>query len=157
MREVLVLCYGNICRSPIMEVLLQGALDDRFGVREFLVSGAGIGADDGRPPSQGSIRAMSARGIDLRRYRSRALTASIARSAWRIYAAEAYQVEYARKHLPPERHDRVQLLGGEEIPDPLGSTQEAYEAVAAQVERLVGIAVDEIAVEVAGERGNGPR
>src|SRR5688572_11125164 len=65
-REIIVVCYGNICRSPMGVVLLQRALDERLGEGVVLVTGAGIGADDGRPPSQGTIRAMAARGFDLR-------------------------------------------------------------------------------------------
>ncbi|HJT36784.1 MAG TPA: hypothetical protein VJ818_00025, partial [Actinomycetota bacterium] len=37
MREIVVVCYGNICRSPMGEVLLQRALDERLGEGAILV------------------------------------------------------------------------------------------------------------------------
>lgn len=146
--EIVCLCFGNICRSPMMEALLQRALDDRFGEGRFMVTGAGVGADDGRPPSQGTVRALERRGIDFRRHRSRALTPSIARGAWRIYATETYQVQRAQAFLEPADQHKVRLMGGEEIDDPYGSNDQAYETVAVQVERLIPMVVEEIASEL---------
>jgi len=141
----------------MMEAMLQQALDERFGEGAFLVTGAGVGADDGRPASQGSLRALERRGIDFRRHRSRALTRDVVRHAWRIYAAEEYQVRHARLALPEEERGKVRLFAGEEIPDPLGSNERAYEAVAAQIERLVPRVVEEIARDLAVEEGAGAR
>lgn len=149
-RTIIVTCYGNICRSPIGEVLLQRALDARLGDGVVIVTSAGIGADDGRPPSQGTVRAMEARGIDVRRLRSTYLTRRLAERAWRIYCMEDYQVARARE-LIPEEPDKVMLWGGEEVPDPLGSTQEAYDAVARQFERLLPAVVEDIAAAIEAE------
>lgn len=149
-REIIVVCYGNICRSPMGEVLLQRALDERFGAGSFLVTSAGIGADDGRPPSQGTIRAMADRGVDVRRLRSTYLRATAAEAAWRIYCMEDYQVAQVRAMLPGDA-DKVSLLAGEEVPDPLGSGQQAYENVALQIERLIPAVLDEIDALVASD------
>lgn len=148
-REIIVVCYGNICRSPMGELLLQGALDERFGPGRFLVTSAGIGADDGRPPSQGTIAAMRERGFDARSMRSTYLTADAAARAWRLYAMEEYQLRHIRQLAPDP--DRVMLFAGEEVPDPLGSGQQAYENVALQIERLLPAVVDEIAEALEAE------
>jgi len=149
-REINVVCYGNICRSPIGEVLLRRALDARFGEGTFLVTSAGIAADDGRPPSQGTIRTMNDRGIDVRSLRSTYLTAHHARRAWRLYAMEDYQVRRIRELIPDAEH-KVMLMAGEEVPDPLGSTQQAYDDVARQIERLIPAVLDDIAAALAAE------
>lgn len=151
MREIVCICFGNICRSPMMEALLQAALDEAAGPGEFLVTGAGIGADDGRPPSQGTVRSLSARGIDARKHRSRHLTPPIARGAWRIYAAERRQIEHAQALLPAEQRHKVRLMGSEEIPDPIGSGQAIYDRVAEQVERLIPVTVAEILADAEQE------
>jgi len=153
-REVVVVCYGNICRSPMGEVLLQRALDERLGEGAILVTSAGIGADDGRPPSQGTIKAMAARGIDLRFARSTYLTATHAARAWRLYCMEQYQVDRVRAALD-ERPDRVMLLDGEEVPDPIGSGQQIYDEVALQIERLLPAVVDDIARAITAEEATG--
>jgi protein-tyrosine phosphatase len=142
--EVIVVCYGNICRSPIGEVLLQRALDERVGSGRALVTSAGIGADDGRPPSRGTVVAMEARGIDVRALRSTYLRPHDVARAWRIYCMEDYQVRHVER-LDPAASSKVMLLDGEEVPDPLGSGQEAYENVALQIERLLPAVVEDIA------------
>ncbi|MCA1830158.1 MAG: hypothetical protein ABR552_10095 [Actinomycetota bacterium] len=140
-REIIVVCYGNICRSPIGEVLLQRALDARLGAGVVYVTSAGIGADDGRPASQGTLKALYARGIDFRNHRSRYLTRAMAEHAWRIYCMEEYQCARARELTDA----RKVMLMGEEVPDPMGSTQAAYDAVAEQLERLLPAVVEDIA------------
>lgn len=155
MREIIVVCYGNICRSPMGEVLLQRALDARLGDGVIHVSGAGIGADDGRPPSQGSIQAMASRGVDLRSYRSRYLSLARARAAWRLYCMEEYQVAHVRQLLGPDHAARAMLFSGEEVDDPLGSTQQAYEDVALQLERVIPAALDDILTALAAEDAGG--
>lgn len=152
MKEIIVVCYGNICRSPMGEVLLQHALDARLGPGVVLVTSAGIGADDGRPPSQGSIKAMAERGVDLRSLRSSYLNGSMAARAWRIYAMEEYQVNFIRSMLAQDR-DKVHLWGGEEVPDPIGSKQKAYDNVALQLERLLPAMIEDIARAMSVDAG----
>ncbi|HVL32307.1 MAG TPA: hypothetical protein VM600_01865 [Actinomycetota bacterium] len=153
MREVIVVCYGNICRSPMGEVLLQRALDARLGPGVVAVTSAGIGADNGRPPSQGTIKSMAARGMDVRHLRSTYLTGDIAQRAWRIYAMEEYQANFIRSMLREDR-DKVMLMGGEEVPDPLGSKQKAYDNVALQIERLLPMVVSDIARAIEAEEAS---
>lgn len=148
--EIVVVCYGNICRSPIGEVLLQQALDERVAPGRFLVTSAGIGADDGRPPSQGTIRTLAARGIDARGLRSSLLRPADVRRAWRIYCMEDYQVAHVRA-MAPGADERVRLMAGQEVPDPLGSGQEMYDAVADQIEHLLPSVLEEIARDAFGD------
>lgn len=153
LREIVVVCYGNICRSPMGEVLLQAAIERRFGPgHPFLVTSAGIGADDGRPPSQGSIRSMSQLGVDLRSHRSRYLTERMAREAWRILCMEDYQVEHVRKMLRPDDAHKARTLG-EEVLDPLGTMQGVYDMVRDHIASLLPAVVEEIAAGLAAERG----
>jgi protein-tyrosine phosphatase len=67
--KILVVCYGNVCRSPYLQAVLQRALPD------LAVSSAGfIGSD--RPVPAISVALSAKRGLDLSRYRSRPLTQS---------------------------------------------------------------------------------
>jgi len=150
-REIVVVCYGNICRSPMGEVLLQRGLDERLGEGAVLVTSAGIGADDGRPPSRGTINAMADRGIDLRFARSSYLHAAHAARAWRLYCMEQYQVDRVRGMLDGNGVEKVMLMAGEEVPDPIGSGQQIYDEVALQIERLLPAVVDDIAAAIESE------
>jgi len=74
MAPILVVCSGNICRSPIAEGLLRRALDRRFGQAAPSVSSAGTIAFDGNLPSPGSVTAAAERGVDIASHRGTALT-----------------------------------------------------------------------------------
>ena len=93
---------------------------------------------------------MAARGIDLRFARSTYLTAAQAARAWRLYCMEQYQVDRVRAQLK-KRPERVMLLDGEEVPDPIGSGQQIYDEVALQIERLLPAVVDDIARAISAE------
>lgn len=132
MPEVVFVCYGNICRSPMGEALLQRALDDRLGAgHDWIVTSAGVGATDGTPASRGTKDVLSARGIDFRRHRARYLTSAIARSAELLICMEVMQVEQVRRMV--DDPDRVVLLG-DGVPDPIGAGPELYEKTAALIE-----------------------
>lgn len=66
-RQILVVCYGNVCRSPYLQAVLQRALP---GVA---VGSAGFVGSD-RPVPQASLTISAKRGFDLSRFRSRPLT-----------------------------------------------------------------------------------
>lgn len=68
MRKVLCVCFGNTCRSPMMQALLQNQLGN-----EFVVESAGINpkAGTGESANDHSILCMSERGVDLTAHKSR--------------------------------------------------------------------------------------
>jgi len=58
---LLVVCTGNICRSPAAELLLRAWLGDDAGVA---VSSAGLAARAGEPVAAPMARLLAARGIE---------------------------------------------------------------------------------------------
>ena len=78
MTSILVVCTGNICRSPIAEGLLRDALSARFGDGAPTVSSAGTAGLEGRRAMAevGDGRRASW-GVDIAAHRARALTRSM--------------------------------------------------------------------------------
>lgn len=144
--EILVVCYGNICRSPMAEVLLQAAVDRRLGGRgAVVVTSAGTHAYEGNPASRLGVEAMSSRGLDLRRHRSRPVTKALVRRADRVVCMTREHRDSVLQ-LVPEAAGKTTTLG-DDVPDPLGGTLDDYEAVA----RLIAERVESLADDIAGE------
>jgi protein-tyrosine phosphatase len=140
--EVVFVCYGNICRSPIAEALLARALDERLGPsHDWIVSSAGVGATDGTVASRGTKDVLLARGIDFRRHRARFLTPAIAHRAALIVCMEAMQVTQVQTMV--DDPSKVVLMG-EGVPDPIGAGPELYEKTAALIESHIPALVERL-------------
>ena len=87
--EILILCTGNICRSPAAEALLRHRLQQR-GV-EAQVRSAGL-LEAGNPASSHGVAVLAGLGLDLSAHRSQSMTAELLRPADLILAM-------AREHL----------------------------------------------------------
>jgi protein-tyrosine phosphatase len=70
--EILVVCTGNICRSPMAEALLRAGFMAR-GRTDVRVSSAGTWADRGSPATSVAGQVMRERGVDIKSHRSRPL------------------------------------------------------------------------------------
>ena len=71
MSSILVVCTGNICRSPIAEGLLRKALTSRFGAGAPSVSSAGIWGVIGSNATPEAVAAAEERGVDIRNHVAR--------------------------------------------------------------------------------------
>lgn len=74
MASILVVCTGNICRSPLAEGLLRAALTERLGDAAPRVVSAGVIGRAGEPAMAESVRAGAERGVDISSHRVRRLT-----------------------------------------------------------------------------------
>jgi len=73
--RICFVCLGNICRSPMAEVVTRSLLDDAGLADRITVSSAGTGNwHVGRSADPGSVRALAARGYDGSRHRAEQLT-----------------------------------------------------------------------------------
>lgn len=84
---VLVVCTGNICRSPAAELLLRAGL----GADGPEVVSAGTAARVGEPVAPPMARLLSARGIDAQGFAARQLAPPLLRSAGLVLTMTAAQ------------------------------------------------------------------
>jgi protein-tyrosine phosphatase len=73
MSGILVVCTGNICRSPMAEGFLRAALAERLGNAAPVVTSAGTSGWDGSGATEESIRAAEEHGVDIGMHLARRL------------------------------------------------------------------------------------
>ena len=100
MAAILVVCSGNICRSPIAEGLLRRALERRLGGTAPVVGSAGTIAIDGAPAMPESIEAARERGVDIRMHTARPLTPELIDDADLVVTMAAEHRDEVRRLVP---------------------------------------------------------
>ncbi len=68
--KILMVCLGNICRSPLAEGILASKLNDDFQIE----SAGTISMHEGKQPDKRSIKIAEKHGIDISSQRSRPIT-----------------------------------------------------------------------------------
>lgn len=84
--HILVVCVGNICRSPMAEALLRDALSDRD---EITVESAGLGAMVDWPAAEHAVALLGERGLDISAHRARQLSPELMHDADLILVMES--------------------------------------------------------------------
>ncbi|MGB5952808.1 MAG: hypothetical protein WBG57_09915 [Ornithinimicrobium sp.] len=79
--SILVVCTGNVCRSPYLEYLLRDRLDRVWGPGHFEVSSAGVRGLHGESMTPHSADLLAQEGIDGGDFRARRLMAGHLTSA----------------------------------------------------------------------------
>lgn len=132
-RRILVVCIGNICRSPMAEGLIRQAVP---GVQ---ISSAGVAALVGHGADPISVEIMAGVGVDISAHRARMLTDAIAREADLILVMDEQQKQHIASQYPYAR-GKVFRLGEaskQDIPDPYRHDPEVFRTVYAQIENGV--------------------
>ena len=156
---ILVLCAGNIGRSPVAEVLIKDALASRLHVpiddlaaAGVVVISAGTDAPAGHAASNRGVTFAAERGLDLTQHAATRLTATELRIADRVFAMDRHQMD-AVAELAPEATAKTELLAGEgrEIPDPHHQDDEFFRDVAQQIGLAVAGRVDGLVAMIQGQ------
>ncbi|MFT4192206.1 MAG: low molecular weight protein-tyrosine-phosphatase [Comamonas sp.] len=123
MKNLLTVCVGNICRSPMAEALLAQALP------QARVHSAGIGALVGHAADDHAIALMKARGLDISAHRAQQLDTRLCQQHDLLLVMERQHKTFIEQQFPFAR-GKVFCLGQFEnidIPDPYQQDRAAFE------------------------------
>lgn len=134
LRRILVVCHGNVCRSPYLEAVLQRRLP------QMVVTSGGFIAP-GRPAPDVAVETAARRGIDLAIHRSRKLSRAMLTEADLVIVMEPEQAKMTAATLGSSAKvivagDLDPIAGQPRaVQDPFRQPPEVFEATYARLDR----------------------
>ena len=140
-RSFLVVCHGNICRSPYAAAALRRLVG---GGRSPVIGSAGFIGPPGRLPPPDAIGSASERGIDLTQHRSRVMTPRDVRGADLVLVMDGEQQRAICRSFGKDPRDVVALGDLDPLPverrairDPLNQPRAVFDASYDRIDRCL--------------------
>lgn len=137
--KILMVCLGNICRSPLAEGIMKSKLPE-----DFLVDSAGtIDMHQGSKPDKRSIQIADKYGIDISKQSSRPITKEDLNHFDKIYCMDLSNFKNVISLAEnEEQRKKISLLmeaadlnhSSGEVPDPYWSELDGFEKVYHQLD-----------------------
>jgi protein-tyrosine phosphatase len=151
--KLLVVCLGNICRSPMGEGALRAQLARSTLAGTVSVDSAGTaGWHEGRAPDARAQSCALRHGVDIAQLRARQLTAADFSTHRWILCADADNLAAARALAPQGLENRAVLwldwagvTPQGSVPDPYYGDEAGFEAVWSLLERAAAASVQRLA------------
>ena len=122
--RILVVCTGNICRSPLGDALLRAALPGKT------VLSAGTGAMVGWGAYEDTVAVATQRGVDLSGHRAQQLTQPLLAAADLVLTMDQSHSEWINRQYPQFRgkvHKWLKWQANADVDDPYGRPRAAFE------------------------------
>lgn len=141
-RRVLLVCMGNICRSPLAEGVLKKILENKGLLECINVDSAGThGYHAGEAPDPRAVAVAARRGYDIKALRARMVRRDDFSVFDLVLAMDRDNLANLLEICPPVYQSRVKLflsyaldIGIDEVPDPYYGGEAGFEAVLTMVE-----------------------
>lgn len=141
--RLLVVCLGNICRSPMAEGVLRARIEASPLAGKVILDSVGTGNwHAGAPPDPRAIATAARHGVDISGLRARQLSRDdFTQNDW-LLCADRNNLRDVRARGPEKAHSRCALLldwagmaADGDVPDPYTGGDAEFEAVWTMLDR----------------------
>ena len=145
MSNILFVCTGNICRSPMAAGMLRTGLEESGQADLHVIQSAGIHAVVDAPPTPNALKVAASYGVNIGAHRARAFDKLDFQRFELIIAMDSGHLDFLREVRPRDYRGELTLLPAAqgqrklEIADPYGRTRGAYERSARLIAEGVGV------------------
>ena len=124
-KNILVVCTGNICRSPIGEYMLR----EKTAGRGLNISSAGIGAMVGWPADPPAVEIAKAHALDLGPHRARQVTVELLTASDLVLTMDQTHSNWINQRFPQFRgrvHKLLKWRENADVEDPYGGAASVF-------------------------------
>jgi len=163
---VMIVCTGNVCRSPMAEGVLKTLLRKSGREGDVDVASAGVAAVSWGSATEGAQSAAWEEGIDISAHHPRQLTPQMTheadiiitmseqhRSRIAIIDPEAKQRTYLLKGLATELKGR-RMLGYRKIDDPIGRPHSYYRRLLREIHNELNKSLESVITQASARRAH---
>ncbi|MDF1617109.1 low molecular weight protein arginine phosphatase [Petrocella sp. FN5] len=144
MKDLMFVCTGNTCRSPIAEGLAKKIM----GNNKAIICSRGISVNLEEPANMNAVKAMEKKHISLKNHKSKRFDPKEVTENMLILTMTTRHETYLKYHYPM-LEDKVyallpyiQMTG--DVKDPYGLGQEVYDQCADQLETAISKLMDQL-------------
>ena len=153
--RICFVCLGNICRSPIAEVVMRSLLEERGLADRVEVSSAGTGDwHIGERADRRTLAVLNRHGYDGDAHRARQFSAEWFSQCELVVAMDQANLATLSRLADGEHEDKVQLLrafdpdaNGTDVPDPYYSGDNGFDEVLVMVEAACRGLLDRLPID----------
>ena len=158
--RLVFVCLGNICRSPMAEVVMRSLVDQAGLTERVEVASAGTGDwHVGERADPRTVQILADRGYDGSAHRARQFEPDWFDRYDLVVALDAANLADLRRMAPPDRRDEVRLLRSYDasagtdvadldVPDPYYGGSDGFGEALAMVERACHGLLDEVVAQI---------